>query len=326
MQNFLYESDCNLDLLKNKTIAVIGYGTQGHAQANNLRDSGLDIIIGLYETSKSKTRAQDDGFAVLPTKDAVRSADIVMLLVNDEKQAKIYKEEVAPYIREGCYLGFSHGFAIHYDLIRPERINVFMVAPKGPGSALRSNFINGSGLPCIVAVHIDINRDTREVALAYACAIGGGRSGIIESSFREETETDLFGEQAVICGGISELIMAGFETLVNAGYDPYIAYIECLFETKAIVDLIVQYGIAGMRDRISNTAEFGDYTSGKRIISKEVRNTMKSVLKDVQTGEFSKKWLLENQADLVSMKMKRKLQKEHQIEDIGRKFRENIRY
>lgn len=326
MNAFLFDKDCNINHLIGKTIAIIGYGSQGSAQANNLKERGLNIIIGLYEGSKSWSKAQNDGFKVMKTQEAVQKAEIIMFLIGDENQARVYKNDIEQFLTKGKYLGFSHGFNIHYSQINPpEYINVFMVSPKGPGAALRKNYLNGSGLPALIAVHNDYSNNTRDIALAYAYGIGCGRSGIIESSFKEETETDLFGEQSVICGGISELIMAGFETLVNAGYNPYIAYIECLYETKAIVDLIIQYGIGGMRERISNTAEFGDYVSGKRIISDKVKTEMKNVLDEVQNGAFARDWIIENQADLVMMNRKRKLQKEELIEKIGKVFRENIK-
>lgn len=327
MTKFLFERDCDTQCIKNKKIAVIGYGSQGYAQANNLKDSGLDVLIGLYGGSRSWEKAESDGFKVLKTAEAVLSADIIMLLVSDEKQPDVYSKDIERNLKMGQYMGFSHGFNIHFSQIMPpDFVNVFMVSPKGPGLALRANYLNGSGLPCLFAVYQDLSRDTRDIALAYACAIGGGRSGLIESSFKEETETDLFGEQSVICGGISELILAGFETLVSAGYNPYVAYIECLFETKAIVDLIIQYGIAGMRERISNTAEFGDYVSGKAVINNSVRNEMKRVLSDIQSGKFARKWIMENKTGLDYMKMRRKLQKEHPIEKAGKYFRDNINY
>ncbi len=323
---FLYDKDCSLDYLSGKRIAMIGYGAQGQAQACNLRDSGQDIVVGLYDGSRSWKKAEDDGFSVYLTGRAVQLSDIIMIMTNDEKQPEVFKNDIKPFLSKGKYIGFSHGFNIHFSQIIPsDDLNVFMVAPKGPGAALRSRYLASGGLPCLIAVFQDPGGDTRETALAYASAIGGGRAGIIESSFGEETETDLFGEQSVICGGISELISAGFDTLIEAGYNPYVAYIECLFETKAIVDLIIEGGISYMRQRISNTAEFGDYVSGKAVISDDVRKEMKRILGDIQAGEFARKWKEENQSGLAYMKERRKIQEDSLIERIGHNFRKNIK-
>ncbi len=326
MERFLYDRDCNPDWLKNKRIAMIGYGAQGRAQALNLRDSGMDVIIGLYEGSASRQKAKIEGFTVYNTPQAVSRSDVIMLMVNDEKQPDVYSSDIEPNLRNNHYIGFSHGFNIHFSRIKPPGyVNVFMVAPKGPGAALRERYVKGGGLPCLIAVHQDPGKDTERIALAYASAIGGGRSGIIQSSFREETETDLFGEQSVICGGISELICAGFDTLVDSGYSPYVAYIECLFEAKAITDLIFEGGISYMRERISNTAEFGDYLSGRSVISGNVRKEMKRILKDVQSGDFAAKWAEEYKSGFSYMKKRRELQKQSLIEKTGESFRQKIK-
>lgn len=322
-----YEKDCNLELLKNKTVAVIGYGSQGHAHAQNLRDSGINVIIGLYEGSKSAETAKGDGFEVYNTADAVKKADLVMLLVNDEKQAGIYKNEIAPNLREGMTLAFAHGFNIHYGLIvPPEGVNIIMIAPKGPGHTVRSQYKIGQGVPCLIAVEKDATGNAKDIALSYALGIGGARAGVLETTFREETETDLFGEQTVLCGGVAALMKAGFETLVEAGYQPESAYFECIHEMKLIVDLIFSKGISFMRHSISDTAEFGDYLIGQRIITDETKAEMKKVLKEIQTGEFARTWILENQANRPYLNARRRLEKEHLVEKVGKELREKMNW
>ncbi len=324
MANMYYEKDCNLDLLKGKTVAVIGYGSQGHAHALNLHDSGVDVIVGLYEGSKSKAKAEKAGLKVMNTADAVKNADMVMILINDELQANMYKNDVAPNLREGMTLAFAHGFNIHFNQINPPAdVNVVMIAPKGPGHTVRSEYMEGKGVPCLVAVHQDATGNAMDIALAYAAGIGGARAGVLETDFRTETETDLFGEQAVLCGGVCALMQAGFETLVEAGYDPRNAYFECVHEMKLIVDLIYQSGFAGMRYSVSNTAEYGDYITGPKIITDETKKAMKKVLKDIQDGTFAKDFLLDmspagGQAHFKAM---RKLSAEHPAEVVGEEIR-----
>ncbi len=317
-----YDKDCNLSLLKGKKVAIIGYGSQGHAHANNLKDSGVDVLVGLKADSTSVKKATDAGLKVLTTADVVKAADVVMILLPDEIQGDVYREEIGPFLKKGAYLAFSHGFNIHFGQIVPRPdINVIMIAPKGPGHMVRHEYTKGGGVPSLIAIHHDPAGNSKDIALAYACANGGGRAGIIETSFKEETETDLFGEQAVLCGGISALIQAGFETLVEAGYAPEMAYFECLHETKLIVDLIYEGGIANMRYSISNTAEYGDLTRGPRVVTGETKKEMKKILDEIQTGEFAKEWMLENKANKPVFNALRRRGAEHQIEEVGARLR-----
>lgn len=319
-----YQSDCNLSLLDGKTIAIIGYGSQGHAHALNLRDSGEKVIIGLYQGSKSWDKAVKAGFEVYTAAEAAKKADVIMILINDEKQAKMYKDDIAPNLKAGDMLMFAHGFNIHYGLINPPKdVDVTMIAPKGPGHTVRSEFQAGKGVPMLVAVQQNATGKALENALAYAAGIGGSRAGVLETTFRTETETDLFGEQAVLCGGVCALMQTGFEVLCEAGYDPRNAYFECIHEMKLIVDLIYQSGFAGMRYSISNTAEFGDYTTGPKIITKETKETMKKVLKDIQDGTFAKQFLLDmsDAGGQVHFQMMRKLASEHPSEKWGAEIR-----
>lgn len=320
-----YEKDCDLNLLNGKKVAVVGYGSQGHAHALNLRDSGVDVVVGLYEGSKSAVAAKADGFEVLNTADAVKAADIIMILVNDEKQAALYKKDIAPNLTAGKTLCFAHGFNIHFNqIVPPADVNVIMIAPKGPGHTVRSQYVDGKGVPCLVAVYQDPAGNSMEVAKAYAAGIGGARGGLLETTFKEETETDLFGEQAVLCGGVCALMQAGFETLVEAGYKPENAYFECIHEMKLIVDLIFNAGFAGMRYSISDTAEYGDYETGERIITDETKKAMKQVLKEIQDGTFAKKWILENQAGRPSFLAKRAKFASAQAEQVGKELREKM--
>ncbi|HEY6873729.1 MAG TPA: ketol-acid reductoisomerase [Geobacteraceae bacterium] len=313
-----YDKDCNIGLLKGKKVAIIGYGSQGHAHANNLKDSGIDVIVGLKADSASVKKATEAGLTVLPTAEAVKAADLVMILLPDEIQGDVYREEIGPFLKQGAYLAFSHGFNIHFGQIVPRHdVNVIMIAPKGPGHLVRHEYTKGGGVPSLIAVHHDPAGNAKEVALAYASANGGGRAGIIETSFKEETETDLFGEQAVLCGGISALIQAGFETLVEAGYAPEMAYFECLHETKLIVDLIYEGGIANMRYSVSNTAEYGDLTRGPRVITDETKKEMKKILTEIQDGEFAREWMLENKANKPVFNALRRKGDAHQIESVG---------
>jgi len=319
--NIYYDKDAELKNIKDKKVAIIGYGSQGHAHANNLRESGVDVIIGLRE-GRSWRKAEAAGFEVYRVAEAVRLSDVVMILVPDELQGDLYREEIAPNLKRGSYLAFAHGFNIHFGQIVPDSaINVFMVAPKGPGHLVRHEYTKGSGVPTLIAVHQDPSRDTKDVALAYASAIGGGRAGIIETTFREETETDLFGEQAVLCGGTTALIMAGFETLVEAGYSPEMAYFECLHELKLIVDLIYEGGISNMRYSISNTAQYGDLTRGPRIITEETKKEMKRILEEIQEGKFAREWILENKANRPVFNALTRRGEEHPIEQVGAKLR-----
>lgn len=296
MAKIYYQEDCNLSLLEGKTIAVIGYGSQGHAHALNAKESGCHVIIGLYEGSRSWAKAEAAGFEVYTAAEAAKKADIIMVLINDEKQAQMYKESVEPNLDEGNMLMFAHGFAIHFgQIVPPKNVDVTMIAPKGPGHTVRSEYQIGRGVPCLIAVHQDYTGKAHDKALAYALAIGGARAGVLQTTFREETETDLFGEQAVLCGGVCALMEAGFNTLVEAGYKPENAYFECIHEMKLIVDLIFNAGFEGMRYSISDTAEYGDYVSGKRIIGDEAKKAMKQVLTEIQDGTFAKNWILENQ-------------------------------
>ncbi len=322
MANLYYGKDCNLDLLKGKTVAIIGYGSQGHAHALNLHESGVDVVVGLYKGSKSWDSAVKAGLKVEFAEEAVKAADIIMILVNDEKQAKLYKEVIEPNLKAGDSLVFAHGFNIHYgQIVPPADVNVFMVAPKGPGHTVRSQFEEGKGVPSLIAVYQDATGNAKDLALAYAAGIGAGRAGILETTFKEETETDLFGEQAVLCGGVTELIKVGFEVLVEAGYSPESAYFECLHEMKLIVDLINQGGLSYMRYSISDTAEYGDYSVGKRIINADTKEEMRKVLTEVQNGTFARNWILENQANRPNFMAERRMQSEHQIEKVGKELR-----
>ena len=322
-----YEKDCNPALLKEKTVAVIGYGSQGHAHAQNMRDSGVNVIIGLYEGSKSAAVAKADGFEVYNTPEAVQKADFVMFLINDEKQAAIYKTNIAPYLRAGMTIAFAHGFNIHFgQIVVPKDVNVVMIAPKGPGHTVRSQYTLGQGVPCLVAVENDATGDAHDLALSYAYAIGGARAGVLDTTFREETETDLFGEQAVLCGGVCALMKAGFETLVEAGYKPENAYFECIHEMKLIVDLIFKKGFSFMRYSISDTAEYGDYTVGPRIITDETKKEMKKVLSEIQDGTFARNWILENQAGRPSFNARRRQEATCQMEEVGKELREKMNW
>jgi len=325
MAKLYYEKDCNLNVLKDKTVAVIGYGSQGHAHALNLHDSGISVIVGLYEGSPSWKRAEAEGLKVMTTAEAVKNADIVMILVNDEKQPKLYQSEIGPNLKKGATLAFAHGFNVHYgQIVPPSDVDVIMIAPKGPGHTVRRQYLEGKGVPCLVAVHNDASGKAMETALAYAYGIGGARAGILETTFKEETETDLFGEQAVLCGGVSALIKAGFETLVEAGYQPESAYFECLHEMKLIIDLVVEGGLSFMRYSISDTAEYGDYVSGPRIITEETKKEMRNILKEIQEGKFAREWILENQVGRPHFSALRKMEAEHPIEKVGRELREKM--
>ena len=319
-----YQQDCDLSLLKGKKIAIIGYGSQGHAHALNAKDSGCDVIIGLYNGSKSWAKAEAQGFKVYTAAEAAKQADIIMILINDELQAAMYKKDIEPNLEPGNMLMFAHGFNIHFNqIIPPKDVDVTMIAPKGPGHTVRSEYQEGKGVPCLVAVHQDATGKALQMALAYAAAIGGANAGVLETTFRTETETDLFGEQAVLCGGVCALMQAGFETLVEAGYDPRNAYFECIHEMKLIVDLIYQSGFAGMRYSISNTAEYGDYVTGPKLITEETKKTMKKILKDIQDGTFAKEFLLDMSAagGQAHFKAMRKLASEHQSEKVGAEIR-----
>jgi ketol-acid reductoisomerase len=318
-----YDKDCNLDLIKSKKVAMIGFGSQGHAHAENLRDSGVEVVVGLRKGGSSWNKAANKGFEVLEVADAVKVADVVMILLPDELQADIYKNEIAPNLKDGATIAFGHGFNIHFGRIVPaENINVMMIAPKAPGHTVRSEFVKGGGIPDLIAVDKDPSGNTKDLALSYASAIGGGRTAIIETTFKDETETDLFGEQAVLCGGITALIKAGFETLTEAGYPPEMAYFECLHETKLIVDLIFEGGISNMRYSISNTAEYGDMVSGPRVINEESKKAMKQILAEIQNGKFAKDFILEGQTGYPRMTAERRLMAEHPIEQVGAKLRE----
>ena len=322
MAKIYYQEDCNLALLEGKTIAIIGYGSQGHAHALNAKESGAHVIVGLYEGSKSWKKAEAQGLEVYTAAEAAKKADIIMILINDEKQAKLYKEDIEPNLEEGNMLMFAHGFSIHFgQIVPPPFVDVTMIAPKGPGHTVRSQYLEGKGVPCLIAVQQDASGKAHDIALAYALAIGGARAGVLQTTFREETETDLFGEQVVLCGGITALMKAGFETLVEAGYEPESAYFECIHEVKLIVDLIFESGFAGMRYSISNTAEYGDYITGPKIVTDETKATMKKVLSDIQDGTFAKNWLLENQTGCPSFNAMRKREAAHQLEQVGAELR-----
>jgi len=324
MAKIFYQQDCNLQKLNGKKVAIIGYGSQGHAHALNLKDSGVDVIVGLYNGSKSWAKAEAQGLTVMTVAEATKAADIIMILINDEKQAKLYKESIEPNLCEGKTLAFAHGFNIHFGCIKPPKdVNVIMIAPKGPGHTVRSEYQAGKGVPCLIAVEQDATGDAWDLGLAYALGIGGARAGVLETNFRTETETDLFGEQAVLCGGVCALMQAGFETLVEAGYDPRNAYFECIHEMKLIVDLIYQSGFAGMRYSISNTAEYGDYVTGPKIITQQTKDNMKKILKDIQDGTFAKEFLLDmsDAGAQVHFNAMRKLASEHPSEKVGEDIR-----
>lgn len=323
MMNVYYDKDCDLSLINRKKVSIIGYGSQGHAHANNLKDSGVDVTVGLRPGSGSWFKAESAGLRVTTIEEAVQGADVVMVLAPDEHQPTIYHDFIAPNIKQGGALGFAHGFNIHFGQIVPRAdLDVFMVAPKGPGHLVRSTFTQGAGVPSLIAIQHDASGHARDLALAYASANGGGRAGIIETSFREETETDLFGEQAVLCGGTTALVQAGFETLVEAGYSPEMAYFECLHELKLIVDLMYEGGLANMRYSISNTAEYGDLTRGPRLITDETRAQMRKLLSEIQDGTFAREFIQENQAGAPVLKAKRRLGNEHQIEQVGERLRD----
>jgi len=319
--NIYYDKDCDINIIKSKKVAMIGFGSQGHAHALNLRDSGVDVVVGLRKGSKSWEKAEKHGFKVLPVAEAVKEADVVMILLPDEIQPDVYYNEIEPNLKEGATIAFGHGFNIHFQLIKPRKdLNVIMVAPKAPGHTVRSEFVKGGGIPDLIAVYQG-GEEAKKLALSYASAIGGGRTGIIETTFKDETETDLFGEQAVLCGGVTSLIKAGFDTLVEAGYAPEMAYFECLHELKLIVDLLYEGGMANMRYSISNTAEYGDYVSGPRVIGEESRKAMKEILKEIQNGKFAKDFILERKAGYVRMNAERALTENSLLEQTGKKLR-----
>ena len=324
MNKIFYQQDCDLNRLNGKTVSIIGYGSQGHAHALNLKDSGVNVVIGLYEGSKSAEKAKAAGLTVMSVADAAKAGDVSMILIPDEKQAEVYEKELAPNLTAGKTLAFAHGFNIHFGcIVPPKDVNVIMIAPKGPGHTVRSEYQVGKGVPCLIAVEQDATGDAQEIGLAYAAGIGGARAGVLETTFRTETETDLFGEQAVLCGGVCALMQAGFETLVEAGYDPRNAYFECIHEMKLIVDLIYQSGFAGMRYSISNTAEYGDYVTGPKIVTEETKKAMKKVLADIQDGTFAKDFLLDmsDAGSQVHFKAMRKLHAEHPAEVVGEEIR-----
>jgi ketol-acid reductoisomerase len=321
----IYEEDADLGLLEGKTVAIIGFGSQGHAHALNLKDSGVDVVVGLREDSKSAGQAREQGLEVLPVVEAASRGDVIMMLVPDELHRQVWEQDVRDGVADGDLLLFGHGFSIHYgEVDPPPGVDVALVAPKGPGHLVRRQFTEGSGVPCLVAIHQDATGNARGLALAYAKGIGGTRGGVIETSFKDETETDLFGEQAVLCGGASELVQAGFQTLVEAGYDPQMAYFECLHELKLIVDLMYEKGLAGMRYSISNTAEYGDYTRGKRVVTDETRANMRRILEEIQSGDFAREWIAENRAGQENFKRMREEQAASQVEDVGRELRSHM--
>jgi ketol-acid reductoisomerase len=321
--NIYYDKDADLSVIQGMKVAIIGYGSQGHAHANNLKDSGVDVVVGLRAGSASVAKAEGAGLAVREIDAAVKDCDLVMILAPDEHQARLYRDQVAPNIKKGGVLAFAHGFNIHFGQIEPRAdLDVIMVAPKGPGHLVRSTYTQGAGVPSLIAIHQDASGKAKNIALSYASANGGGRAGIIETTFREETETDLFGEQAVLCGGATALVQAGFETLVEAGYAPEMAYFECLHELKLIVDLMYEGGIANMRYSISNTAEYGDLTRGPRVITDETKAEMGRILKEIQNGEFAREFILENQAGAPTLKAKRRIGRDHAIEQVGEKLRD----
>ena len=322
MAKLYYQTDCDLNLLKGKKVAIIGYGSQGHAHALNLHESGVEVIVGLYNGSPSWEKAEKAGLTVMTAEDAAKVADFIMILINDEKQAKLYTDSIKENLTPGKTLAFAHGFNIHYgQIVPPSDVNVVMIAPKGPGHTVRSQYQEGKGVPCLIAVYQDATGDAKDMALAYADGVGGARAGILETTFKEETETDLFGEQAVLCGGVTALMKAGFETLVEAGYQPESAYFECVHEMKLIVDLINQGGFEYMRYSISDTAEYGDYTVGSRIITEDTKKEMKKVLTEIQDGTFARNWILENQANRPYFRSVRRIEGEHQVEKVGKELR-----
>lgn len=322
MAKLYHQEDCNLSLLDGKKVAIIGYGSQGHAHALNLKDSGVDVIIGLYEGSKSWAKAEKAGFTVKTAADAAKAADIIMILINDERQADMYRESIEPNLTAGKAIAFAHGFNIHFGQIKPPAdVDVIMIAPKGPGHTVRSEYTIGRGVPCLVAVQQDATGRAMDIALAYAAGIGGSRAGVLETTFKMETETDLFGEQCVLCGGVTALMKAGFETLVEAGYDPQNAYFECIHEMKLIVDLIYKGGFGMMRYSISDTAEFGDYEIGKRLITDETKKEMKKVLGEIQDGTFARNWIMENKMGRSHFNACRRMESEHQLEQVGSEIR-----
>ncbi|MCD7772978.1 MAG: ketol-acid reductoisomerase [Ruminococcus sp.] len=319
-----YQQDCDINVLAGKTVAIIGYGSQGHAHALNLKDSGVDVVVGLYEGSKSWSKAESQGLKVMTTAEAAKIADVIMILIPDEKQAALYKSDIEPYLTEGKTLAFAHGFNIYFGcIVPPKNVNIIMIAPKGPGHTVRSEYQVGKGVPCLIAVEQDATGNATDIGLAYAAGIGGARAGVLETTFRTETETDLFGEQVVLCGGVCALMQAGFETLVEAGYDPRNAYFECIHEMKLIVDLIYQSGFEGMRYSVSNTAEYGDYVTGPKIITEDTKKAMKKVLSDIQDGTFAKDFLLDMSpaGGQVHFKAMRKLAAEHPAETVGAEIR-----
>jgi ketol-acid reductoisomerase len=321
--NIYYDKDADLSIIQGLKVAIIGYGSQGHAHANNLKDSGVDVVVGLRAGSSSMAKAEGAGLKVAEIPEAVASADLVMVLAPDEHQARLYRDQIEPNLKKGAVLAFAHGFNIHFEQIEPRAdLDVIMIAPKGPGHLVRSTYTQGGGVPSLIAVYQDASGKAKDIALSYASANGGGRAGVIETSFREETETDLFGEQAVLCGGTTALVQAGFETLVEAGYAPEMAYFECLHELKLIVDLMYEGGIANMRYSISNTAEYGDLTRGPRVITEETKAEMARILKEIQSGEFAREFILENQAGTATLKAKRRIGREHLIEQVGEKLRD----
>lgn len=320
--NIYYEKDADLSIIRGMKVAIVGYGSQGHAHANNLKDSGVEVVVGLRPGSSSAHKAENAGLAVKSIPEAVAMADLVMLLAPDEHQAAIYQEQILPSLGQGVALAFAHGFNIHFGRIEPRAdLDVIMIAPKGPGHLVRSTYTQGGGVPSLIAIHQDASGRARDIALSYAAANGGCRAGVIETSFREETETDLFGEQVVLCGGLTALAQAGFETLTEAGYAPEMAYFECLHELKLIVDLMYEGGIANMRYSISNTAEYGDLTRGPRIITEETRAEMRRILAEIQSGQFAREFILENQAGAPTLKAMRRIGREHQIEQVGEQLR-----
>ncbi len=321
MVKIYYEKDADKKILKNKKVAIIGYGSQGHAHANNLKESGMNVIVSEVKGANWE-KAVKAGFNVVTASEAAKKADVIMMLVPDEYMADIYKSEIAPNIKKGAYLGFAHGFNIHFgQIVPPTNVNVYMVAPKGPGHLVRSEYLKGSGVPCLIAIHQNPSKNAKSVALAYASGIGGARAGVIETTFREETETDLFGEQVVLCGGLTSLILAGFETLVDAGYSQEMAYFECLHEVKLIVDLIYEGGISTMRYSISNTAQYGDLTRGPRIITEETKKEMRKILEEVQSGQFAKEWILECRANKPVFNALTRKGEQHPVEEVGAKLR-----
>ena len=322
MAKLYHETDCNISALDGKTVAIIGYGSQGHAHALNLKDSGVKVIVGLYEGSKSWKKAEEAGFEVYTAFNAAKKADIIMILINDEKQAALYEESIKPNLTAGKMLMFAHGFNIHFgQIVPPADVDVVMIAPKGPGHTVRSEYTIGRGVPCLIAVHQDVSGRAKDIGLAYAAGIGGARAGVLETTFKMETETDLFGEQCVLCGGVTALMKAGFETLVEAGYDPQNAYFECIHEMKLIVDLIYKGGFKMMRYSISDTADFGDYESGKRLITDDTKKEMKKILSEIQDGTFARNWIMENKMGRAHFNACRRIQGEHQLEQVGAEIR-----